>query len=115
MKYFLSSLTKNAFTWFATLQPNSIHSWDNLERCFHEQFFKGEMKVSLIDLFKVKRLPGELIDDYLARFQQMRNRCFTSMPECEMVKMATRGLNYYIRKKLVGDQFLDMSQLAEKV
>ena len=29
--------------------------------------------------------------------------------------MATRGLDYYIRKKLMGQQFLDISQLAKKV
>ena len=27
MKYFPSSLTKNAFTWFTTLPPNSIDAW----------------------------------------------------------------------------------------
>ncbi|XP_016192812.1 uncharacterized protein LOC107633726 [Arachis ipaensis] len=27
MRYFPSSLTKNVFTWFSNLRPNSIHSW----------------------------------------------------------------------------------------
>ncbi|XP_057432080.1 uncharacterized protein LOC130724824 [Lotus japonicus] len=36
MKYFPSSLTKNAFTWFTTLPPNSIHNWNELEMAFHE-------------------------------------------------------------------------------
>lgn len=36
MKYFPSSLTKNAFTWFTTLPPNSICNWNQLERVFHE-------------------------------------------------------------------------------
>nr|KYP60859.1 hypothetical protein KK1_023273 [Cajanus cajan] len=31
MKYFPSSLTKHAFTWFTTLTPNSIHTWVQLE------------------------------------------------------------------------------------
>jgi len=35
MKYFPSSLTKNAFTWFTTLPPNSIHCWTQLEKAFH--------------------------------------------------------------------------------
>ena len=41
MRYFPSSLTKNAFTWFSNLRPNSIHSWAQLERNFHDQFFRG--------------------------------------------------------------------------
>ena len=50
MRFFPCSLTKSAFTWFSTLRPNSIHSWAQLERSFHEQFFKREMKVSLMNL-----------------------------------------------------------------
>lgn len=34
MKYFLSSLTKNVFTWFTTLAPNSILTWGKFERIF---------------------------------------------------------------------------------
>jgi len=41
MKYFASSLTKNAFTWFTTLLPHSISSWNQLEKAFHEQFCMG--------------------------------------------------------------------------
>ena len=44
MRYFLSSLTKNAFSWSSTLPPNLVHSWIQLERLFHEQFFRGEMR-----------------------------------------------------------------------
>ena len=39
IKYFPSSLTKNTFTWFTTLPKNSIHTWNQLERMFHEQFY----------------------------------------------------------------------------
>jgi len=38
MKFFPSSLTKNAFTWFTTLPPHSIFTWIQLEKAFHEQF-----------------------------------------------------------------------------
>jgi hypothetical protein len=41
MKYFPNSLTKNAFTWFTTLPPNSIYNWTQLERLFQEQFYMG--------------------------------------------------------------------------
>ena len=45
----------------------------------------------------------------------MKNRSFTPIPESMMVKMATNGLDYSIRKKLVNLQFLNLAQLAEKV
>lgn len=75
MKYFPSSLTNNAFTWFTTLPPNSIQTWAQLERNFHEQFYRGDTKIKLIDLANIKRLCNELVDDYLNRFRQMRAQC----------------------------------------
>ena len=66
------------------------------------------MRVSLTDLFTIRKGQRESIDDNLARFRMMKNRCFTPIPEYEMVKMATNGLHYSIRKKLVNLQFLDL-------
>ncbi|XP_058725914.1 uncharacterized protein LOC131597222 [Vicia villosa] len=63
VKYFPSSLTKNEFTWFTTLSPNSIQEWPHLERLFHEQFYIGQLKMSLNELANVKRKFSEPIDD----------------------------------------------------
>ncbi|XP_050878858.1 uncharacterized protein LOC127082675 [Lathyrus oleraceus] len=54
LKYFLSSLTKNVFTWFTMLPPQSIHTWTQLERLFHEQFYMRQTKISLKELANVK-------------------------------------------------------------
>ena len=53
IKYFPSSLTKNACTWFTTLTTNSIHNWTHLERLFHEQFYVGQLKISLSELSSI--------------------------------------------------------------
>ena len=98
MRFFPSSLTKNVFTWFSNLRPNLILTWAHLERSFHEQFFPSKMRVSLTDLFSIKRYPRELIDDYIVRFRHMKSRCFTPIPEVEMVKIVINGLDYSIRK-----------------
>ncbi|XP_050891056.1 uncharacterized protein LOC127096543 [Lathyrus oleraceus] len=99
MKYFPSSLTKNAFTWFTTLPPNSKYAWPQLERLFHEQFYMGQTKISLKELASIKRKFTEPIDDYLNRFCLLKSRCFTIVPEHELVEMAAGGLDYSIRKK----------------
>nr|KYP38879.1 Pro-Pol polyprotein [Cajanus cajan] len=115
MKYFPSSLTKHAFTWFSTLPPNSIHTWIRLEGSFHEHFFREETKVSIVDLMNIKRQNHETLDDYLNRFRQLKSRCYTNIPEHELVRIAATGLDFSIRKKLVNEQLRDMAQLAEKV
>lgn len=104
MKYFPSSLTKNAFTRFTTLPPNSIHSSIQLQRVFHEQFFRGETKVSVMDLVSINKFSNESIDDYLNRFQQMRARCLAPIPKHELIHMAAVGLDYVVRMNLVNQQ-----------
>ena len=115
IKYFPSSLTKNAFTWFTTLPANSIHNWNQLERLFHEQFYMGQTKISLKELASVKRRFTEPIDEYLNRFRLLKARCFTQVPEHELVERATGGLDYSIRKKLDTQYLKDMAQLADRV
>ncbi|RYQ95814.1 hypothetical protein Ahy_B08g091188 isoform A [Arachis hypogaea] len=70
MKFFPSSLTKNAFTWFSNLRPNSITTWSQLETVFHAQFYRSEMNVAVTNLVALKREDGETIDDYLIRFKK---------------------------------------------
>ena len=100
IKYFPSSLTKNAFSWFTTLPANSIHNWNQLERLFHEQFYMGQTKISLKELASVKRRFKEPIDEYLNRFRLLKAKCFTQVTEHELVEIAAGGLDYSIRKKL---------------
>jgi hypothetical protein len=38
----------------ATLPPNSIKSWHELEQKFHEHFFSGEHELELADLVSVR-------------------------------------------------------------
>ncbi|XP_050918925.1 uncharacterized protein LOC127136411 [Lathyrus oleraceus] len=115
MKLFPSSLTKNAFTWFINLPQNSIHSWNQLERLFHEHFYMGQTKISLKELASVRRKFTEPIDDYLNRFRLLKVWCFTQVPEHELVEIAAGGLDYSIRKKLDTQYLRDMAQLADRV
>ncbi|XP_050890075.1 uncharacterized protein LOC127095425 [Lathyrus oleraceus] len=102
MKYFPSSLTKNAFMWFTTLPPNSIDTWPHLERLFHEQFYMGQTKISLKELASIKRKFTEPIDDYLNRFRLLKSICFTVVPEHELVEMAAGGANKNYKKERVA-------------
>lgn len=100
MRYFPSSLTKNAFTWFTTLPAHSINDLTRLERLFHEQLYMGKSKISVKELSSVKRKFAEIIDDYLNRFRLLKMRCLTQVPEHVLVEMDVGGLDYSIRKKL---------------
>ncbi|KAF3451348.1 hypothetical protein FNV43_RR07443 [Rhamnella rubrinervis] len=45
LKLFSNFLTSLAFTWFINLPINSIHTWLEMERKFHEQFYKIKLQV----------------------------------------------------------------------
>ena len=72
MKYFPNSLTKNAFTWFTTLPPQSVQTWIQLEKLFHEQFHMGQSKISLIELSSFKRKRTKSINQYLNKFRLLK-------------------------------------------
>ncbi|XP_015932637.1 uncharacterized protein LOC107458936 [Arachis duranensis] len=115
MKIFSSSLTKNAFTWFSNLRPNSITTWNQLETAFHAQFYRVEMNVAVTNLVALKHEDGETIDDYLIHFKNARSRCYVTLPENEIVKIATMGFGFYMRRKLLNVHIPDLAHLVEKV
>ena len=43
---FSLSLTGNTFSWFSSLAPNSIGSWEQLEQKFHDYFFCGHNELN---------------------------------------------------------------------
>ncbi|XP_016185753.1 uncharacterized protein LOC107627433 [Arachis ipaensis] len=115
MKFFPASLTKNAFTWFSNLRPSSILTWAQLENTFHAQFYRAELNVSLTNLLAIEQDDGESIDDYIIQFKNARNRCYVSVPESEIVKIAIKGLGLYMHRKLLNMHIPDLIYLAERV
>ena len=69
LKLFANSLTGSAFTWFINLPVNSIHTWQEMERKFHEQFYRIEPEVSMADLSRLYQREGETAENFLARFK----------------------------------------------
>lgn len=56
----------------------------------------GQSKISLKVLLSVKRKFAKSIDDYLNRFRLLKTRCFTQVPEHEVVERDSEGLDYSI-------------------
>ncbi|RYR68506.1 hypothetical protein Ahy_A03g015009 isoform A [Arachis hypogaea] len=97
------------------MKPNSITTWNQLETAFHAQFYRGKMNVAVTDLVALKREDGKTIDDYLIRFKNAKSRCYVTLPKKERVKIATMGLGFYMRRKLLNVHISDLAHLAKKV
>jgi hypothetical protein len=70
---FLLSLTGTTFAWHATLPPNSILPWGDLEQKFHDHFFSGDYELDLVDLVAQRQGKDESVNEYIRRFRDTRN------------------------------------------
>nr|AAM74403.1 Putative retroelement [Oryza sativa Japonica Group] len=115
LRLFSLSLSGNAFTWFTSLPANSIHTWVQLEEQFHDYFYTGETELRLCDLTSVKQKYNEFVIDYIKRFRDVRNRCYTlNIADRDLAGLAFNGLVAPLRERLDGQQFLDVSQLMQR-
>jgi hypothetical protein len=93
VRLFLLSLTGTAFAWYATLPPNSILSWGDLEQKFHDHFFLGHYELDLVDLVTLRQGKDESVNEYIWRFRDTRNRCFQiHLAEKQLAELAFNGL-----------------------
>jgi hypothetical protein len=76
VRLFSLSSTGIAFTWYATLPPNSILSWGDLEQKFHDYFFFGDYELDLVDLAALRQGKYESVNECIRRFRDTKNRCF---------------------------------------
>ena len=108
MCLFSLSLTGTAFSWFSSLAPNSIGSWEQLEQKFHEHFFCGHDELKLSHLTSVRQLRDESVNDYI-------KRCFSvNIAEKDLADLAFNGLRSHIKERLEGYDFFTVTQVHQR-
>jgi hypothetical protein len=109
------SLPGTAFTWFTSLAPNSIFTWDQLEQKFYEYFYSGDTKLRLSHLTAIKQKHNEPVIDYIRRFRDTRNRCFNlNISNKDLADLAYSGLSPHLKEKLECHVFFDVSQVLQR-
>ena len=116
VRFFPLSLTGSAFTWFASLPPNSIRGWTDLEKQFHQYFFAGDNKLKCSDLILVKQQEGESAVEYIQRFRDVRNRCYSlSLSDEQLADLAFQGLSAPIKDRFFFHEFDSLAHLIQTV
>jgi hypothetical protein len=115
VRSFSLSLTGITSAWYATLPPNSILLWGDLEQKFHDHFFSGDYELDLVDLVALRQGKYESVNDYIWRFWDTRNRCFQiHLAEKQLAGLAFNGLRCYLKEILEGIQFFTLAQLHQR-
>jgi hypothetical protein len=100
VRLFPLSLSGSAFTWFSSLSYNSVQGWVDLEKQFHSYFYSGTHEMKLSDLTAVRQRHNETVQDYIQRFRDMRNKCYSlSLIDSQLADLAFQGLIAPIKEK----------------
>ena len=107
------SLSGPAFTWFSSLPVNSIANWANLEKKFHTYLYTGTREKKIIDLTTIRQKTNESGTEFLQRFRETRNLCFSlNLADDQLAALAVQGMPTW-KEKLLGQEFDNLGQLAQ--
>jgi hypothetical protein len=114
VRFFALSLSGLVFTWFLSLAVNSIANWNDLEKKFHTYFYIGAGERKIIDLTTIKKRANESGVEFLQRFRETRNLCFSlNLMDDQLAALAVQGILSVWREKLLGQEFDNLGQLAQ--
>jgi hypothetical protein len=92
------------------LPLNSVYTWADLEQKFHDYFFTGETELKLSHLTSVRQKLHEGVSEYIRRFRDTRNRCYSlTISNRDLADLAFSGLLDFHKKKLDEQEFLDVN------
>jgi hypothetical protein len=116
VRFFSQSLTGLAFRWYTSLGPDSIRTWKQLEEQFHIQYHSEATEAGIADLAQVRQKRGETVAEYIKRFREVKNRCYsTRIIEKEAVELASLGLAKMIKDMGFQLEFNSLAHLVQKM
>jgi hypothetical protein len=84
---FQMSLSRSAFTWFASLPSNSINMWVDPEKKLHMYLFTRVSEMTLTNLIVVREWTTELVSNSIQQFRDV-SRCFSlNLSDQELVEL----------------------------
>jgi hypothetical protein len=87
-----------------------------LEEQFHIQYHSEAVEAGIADLAQVRQKRGETMAEYIRRFREVKNRCYsTRISEKEAVELASLGLLKPIRDLAFQLEFTSLVHLVQKL
>jgi hypothetical protein len=115
VRFFPLSLSRAAFSWFASLPHDSVTGWEDLESKFHQYFDFGMTEKGIADLVDLRQGSNESGSHFIQRFREMRNQCYSlTLSDEEVVSIAVRGLLPVVSER-IGTDCSNFRVLAKKI
>ena len=86
LREFAKSVVNRAYTWYTTLRPRSIKTWDEIMERFCAKYYPSEDKVTFQNFQMVRQRPGEDPVQFLKRFEDVSLDCYEDHEEKELVE-----------------------------
>ncbi|KAK1631892.1 hypothetical protein QYE76_006207 [Lolium multiflorum] len=116
VRFFSQSLTGSAFGWYTSLPPDSIRTWKQLEEQFHTQYHSEASESGLADLAQIRQKRGETVTEYIQRFRNLRNRCYSvRVTEKEAVELAVAGLAAPLKDMASQADYPSLAHMVQKL
>jgi hypothetical protein len=88
------SLSGSAFSWFSSLEPNSITRWADLENKFHAYFYNGIGEKKITYLTNMRQRNNESGSEFIQRFREVRSCCYSLNPsDSQLAELALQGMS----------------------
>ena len=111
LREFAKSLVERAYTWYTTLRPGSIKTWDNMMERFFTKYYPGEDKITFQNLQMVRQRSGEDPVQFIKRFEDVSLDCYGDHEEKELVETCISNILFDYRLNLENlciAQFADL-------
>ncbi|BFG41078.1 hypothetical protein CerSpe_273520 [Prunus speciosa] len=115
LREFSKSLTDRAYTWYTTLAPGSIRSWEDLASRFCKKYFQHEERVTTTQLNNTRQKHGEDPVDFVRRFRDLALDCYDEKDEEALVEICISNIVADYRVYLENIGISQFSRLLEAV
>jgi hypothetical protein len=116
IRFFSSSLSGSAFSWFTSLPANSIIKWSDLEHQFHNFFFSGIKDMKITDLTRLKQRNDETVAGFVQRFREVKNKCYSlNLGDKQVAELDFQGLLPTLREKYASHDFEGLNHLVSQM
>ncbi|KAI5343499.1 hypothetical protein L3X38_011375 [Prunus dulcis] len=115
LQEFSKSLTNRAYTWYTTLAPGSVRSWEDLASRFCKKYFQHEERVTTTQLNNTRQKHGEDPVDFVRRFRDLALDCYDEKDEDGLVEICISNIMADYRVYLENIGISQFSRLLEAV